>query len=102
MIAKDFLSDPDGDLLIKDGDFVIGESEEQHINDILVSHPGGWRQTPFLGVGISKFFNSPLNSGVLTSARKRIKLMLEMDNYKDIVIAMKDLFSINIKANRKK
>ena len=34
--VKDFLEDEDGDLLIKNGDLVIGYSDKQHIKDITI------------------------------------------------------------------
>lgn len=49
---QDYLLDDDGDLLIQDGDFVVGTSDNQHIRDILVSFQGEWKQFPLIGAGI--------------------------------------------------
>lgn len=32
------------DLLIRNGDFVIGESDEQHIMDTINAFPGWWKE----------------------------------------------------------
>jgi len=34
------------------GDFAIGESDNQHLYDIINSFPGWWKQFPQVGVGI--------------------------------------------------
>jgi hypothetical protein len=54
---QDILLD-DNDLLIANGDWVIDESTEQHIELLLNSEKGNWLQYPFFGVGISRYINS--------------------------------------------
>lgn len=49
---QDYLLDENGDLLIKDGDFVVGPSDDQHIEDIIQSFPGEWKQFPIIGCAI--------------------------------------------------
>lgn len=58
MKAQDIKLDSDGDLLIKDGDFVIGPSDEQHIKDILNSVPGWFKEFPLVGINPFQFLNS--------------------------------------------
>lgn len=41
-----------------DGDFDIMGSDQQHIEDILQSFNGDWKQFPMVGVGISSYLNS--------------------------------------------
>jgi len=56
MVFQDFLLDPNtGDLLIQNGDFVIGASDEQHIFDIITSFAGDFKQFPIVGVGIQQY-----------------------------------------------
>ena len=45
----DFKLDEDGDLAIENGDFVIHESSNQHIRDILASAAGYFKSAPKLG-----------------------------------------------------
>lgn len=54
--VKDILIDTaTGDLLIKDGDFVIGESTKQHMNDLMVSQKGNYKLDPLIGVALRDF-----------------------------------------------
>ena len=64
---------------IKDGDFVVGESEQHHIEDIIVSNKGEYRQHPLLGVGGLNFLNSSLS---IDDIRKQISVQLNYDNFK--------------------
>ncbi|PHN00636.1 hypothetical protein [Flavilitoribacter nigricans] len=80
-IAKDIKLDGVGDLLTKDGDFVIGESDQQHIDDILVSGKGNWREWPALGVEIHRSLNSTGQITNRVGLLRRIRLNLEFDNF---------------------
>ncbi|MEM8506229.1 MAG: oxidase [Bacteroidota bacterium] len=51
---NDILKDASGDLLVEDGDFVVGESDLQHQQDILLAHKGEFKESPELGVGIAE------------------------------------------------
>lgn len=52
---KDILLTADYDLLIKDGDFVIGESDVQHQQCLLLAEKGAYKQFPERGVGIMTY-----------------------------------------------
>lgn len=53
MPVTDFLLDETGDLAVSlDGDLVVGESDSQHLADLLVSVKGEWKQWPLVGVGL--------------------------------------------------
>ncbi|MFB6456580.1 hypothetical protein ACE38W_15015 [Chitinophaga sp. Hz27] len=67
------------DIVIRDGDFVIGESDEQHIMDTINGFPGWWKENPVDGVGISSYLNS---SGQEQSIARAIKLQLSSDGYR--------------------
>lgn len=51
-MAKDFLNDGDGDLLIKDGDLVIDDSGAQHEMDMFLTGRGEIREFPTIGIGL--------------------------------------------------
>lgn len=53
MKVFDLLLDDDLDLAVEGGDFVIGESTQQHQQLILWTEQGEWRDSPAVGVGIS-------------------------------------------------
>lgn len=66
------------DLQIRDGDFVIGESDEQHVADTINAFPGWWKEFPADGVGIFAYLNS---SGQEQALSRAIKLNLSSDGY---------------------
>lgn len=57
-MPKDILINPDGSPVIKNGDFVIGDSTEQHQRSLLKMHPGENKRFPMVGVGLSTFLES--------------------------------------------
>lgn len=90
--ANDFLQNSDNDILIKDGDFVIGASDEDHIVDIVNSNPGDWKEYIFCGVGIDSYLNS---SGAQLQLKKQILLQLAQDGYSSITVNFTDSNSSN-------
>lgn len=82
-MAKDILY-RDGDIAIKNGDFVLAEADDsqqeycQHAADILLDSPGQWYQSPLVGVGLSHAINGQ-NNPLLKS---NIIQQLRDDNFK--------------------
>lgn len=69
----------DGILAITDdGDFLLGDSDEQHIQDTINAFPGWWKENPGDGVGAMQYLNS---SGTEQSLTRAIKLQLQSDGY---------------------
>lgn len=77
--GKDILIDlgGDGDLLVRDGDFVIGDSDQQNIKLLLEADKGQIRFWPFLGAGIRRQLGGSLDG----AARREIQLNLQVDGY---------------------
>lgn len=75
----DFLININADLLIQNGDFVFGPSDEQHIQDTINAIPGWWKEFPIDGVAVITFLNSPGGGQELS---RKIKIELENDGYK--------------------
>lgn len=98
--TKDILLSPDGDLTFANGDFVVGESDEQHIQHILVAEKGDFREYPIVGVGLIRYLNSPNDSSTKTDLQLRIKKQLENDGYSVTDIAILDALNIDINAKR--
>jgi len=73
----DILLDDDLDLRIENGDFVIGPSDEQHIELLLRSAPGHWKKNPLIGANLAQDINGFFDG----EARKRIRLTLQADGY---------------------
>jgi hypothetical protein len=55
MEVKDYLSDESNDLIIRSGDFAIGESTEQHQKRLLLANKGAYKQHPTLGVALNTY-----------------------------------------------
>ena len=68
-----------GDLWIENGDFVLEKSDQVHIDHILISSKGQWRENPVIGVGLIQFLNSEIST---TDFKKKVRLQLEFDNMK--------------------
>ena len=48
-----------GDLLIQNGDFIISETSNREIYDIINDFPGYWKQYLNVGVGLPSYVGSP-------------------------------------------
>ncbi len=70
---KDILTDEDGDLLIKNGDIVIGYSDNQHQEDIILANKGEYKETPEIGVGIFQMLSDDNPMGVLIEIKKNLQ-----------------------------
>jgi hypothetical protein len=67
------------DLLFANGDFVIAESDTQHIVDTLNSFAGWWKEYPLDGVGIMGWTKSPAN---VQEINRKIYIEIGGDGYK--------------------
>jgi len=76
--AKDILLSAN-DLLFENGDFSIGNSDPQHIEDLIFENAGAYKQFPLVGVGIINYLNS---SGSQLILKRNIKTQLETDGYR--------------------
>jgi hypothetical protein len=92
------LGESDYNLQIMNGDFVIGESDQQNIQTILHAKAGQFYETPTIGVGII----SNLNSGVTaTRVKNLITKHLTADNFDVKSVDVDGDFKISIDAIRK-
>lgn len=78
--------DDDYDLLIRNGDFVIGVSDIQHCRHIISAHPGHYKQWPRIGVGII----DDLKSAMDASLTRRILIHLKADTYSPQNLKIRD------------
>lgn len=79
VFAQDFLlTSLQGDLMIKNGDFVIGISDEQHQRDIISNPSGWWHLSPYVGVGLIFYQDGNINTSTLASI---IMNQLSKDGY---------------------
>lgn len=59
---NDLLLDSNQNLLVVNGDFVIGNSLDQNQEDIINYFPGELKQFPAVGVGILKYYNGSIDN----------------------------------------
>jgi len=98
--AKDFLQDENEDEVIANGDYVLGDSDQAHINDILLSVPGSWREFPQCGVALESFQSS---AGQQQKIDKLINQQLQADGYVNVLtqyIQIGDKLAIAASAER--
>lgn len=74
----DFILDENYDLIIKDGDFYIGPSDQQHATLLLNTTVGSWNQFPLVGVGLQYYQAS---SGQATLLQRSIYVQFTTDGY---------------------
>ena len=88
-MRKDVLfGDEDGgyELLVKGGDFVIGNADIQNVRHIFTAHPGHYKQYPKIGIGIIDDINSTMDASLL----RKIQIHLKSDGYKSQNIKIRD------------
>jgi hypothetical protein len=78
MDAKDIQVVND-EVQIKNGDFYVNDSDQQHVEHILKANPGQFYQHPLIGVGVFRYTNASVNP---SAVKQRIKLHLKSDNYR--------------------
>lgn len=78
---QDFTTNQDGDLKIENGDFVIGRSNEQHQQHIILANKGEYKEFPELGVGIVSMLNDDNFTGILIDAKRNLEYDgMQIDN----------------------
>lgn len=83
----DILLDDDGDIAVSaDGDFKVGESDDQHIELLINTYPGNWKEFPTAGVGIRDYI---LSAGKTNILKRSINVQLAADGYRNINVALK-------------
>lgn len=94
-MANDFLVDDLGELIIEDGDFAVGCSDDQHIESILLMVPGEVRDFPLIGFAIQKYQHAPFTGSIIQRMKRDIRLHLESDNAKNIEISFDQTFDVS-------
>jgi hypothetical protein len=90
----DILLDEDNDLKIVNGDFVIGPSDMQHVEHILVAHPGEYKEHPQVGIGIERYLKS---TGQQQNLKREIRIQLAFDGYQNPDIELSENLKLKIK-----
>jgi hypothetical protein len=82
---KDLLTE-EGEISLVNGDFATGEADGQHIEDILLSAPGDYLNSPLTGVRIRSALNGPENS---LKIKQRIRTQLQADGFQIKALSVK-------------
>jgi len=82
-MAKDIILDEDNDLLFKNGDLVLGESEMQEVGLILQSNQGDFKQSPIIGSNLTTEIRGSENK-VKRERNLRIQMKLDGKNFDTI------------------
>ena len=86
------------DLEIKGGDFRIDEASQQNLTHILLSQKGSYKESPILGVGLTRYINSP-DSTARLRLENEIDKQLIFDNFNVTTLDVNDLKNIQIDGN---
>lgn len=86
------------DLEIENGDFRIDEASQQNLTHILLSQKGSFKEYPILGVGLTRYLNSP-DSTARLRLENEIDKQLIYDNFNVRTLDVNDLKNIKIDGN---
>lgn len=91
---KDILLTSEAEIMVQNGDFVIGEAIEQQQALLLIAHQGEFKSTPEVGVGISDL----LLGEELLEYRHKIRNQYMMDGLKINSLELYEIGSLKIDA----
>ena len=100
MKAFDLLLDDTYDLAIERGDFAAGESDAQHVELLMQTNQGEWRQDPVTGIGLSRFVQAPYGPAQAAQLSRTITIQLERDGYRVLEVDVLDLANATLNAER--
>lgn len=95
-MGKDIILDKDGDLKIEDGDFVIGNSDQQEIEALIMWKKGECKEFPLAGGNLAQLLKTREGQ---TAALREAKYQLNNDGFDINKIGIEN-FNINIDADR--
>lgn len=86
---NDLLLDKNGDLAIVDGDFIIGEADQQNVEALLLSNKGEFKEFPLVGFGAINYLKSNISE---IEFKRDLKLQLEYLEYSNPKIDLSEGF----------
>lgn len=82
-MRKDILIDDHGGVIFKDGDFMVGHSDQDHVASIFTSQKGEWKQWPLIGFGAIDYIKTQVTG---PEFKRDLKVQLQYDGYDSAVI----------------
>lgn len=79
----DILLDAENDLIIENGDLVLGESEMQEVGLILQTVQGEWKESPITGANLMREVRGDV-SGLRRERNLRIQMKLDGKDYDQV------------------
>lgn len=71
---QDILLDEEGDIIIENGDFKIGESTYQEVKSLLETPPGGLRENGYFGIDLANEIDEDGSINFKAELKKQLKL----------------------------
>lgn len=96
-MTQDITLDENDDLDVSKGDFDLNDSDNVHIEHILIASKGHYFEHPLLGVGLINEIHGSTNKQAL---KQTIRRQLTLDNYSVTAINIADSLEITIDATR--
>ncbi|HEX8576686.1 MAG TPA: oxidase [Flavobacterium sp.] len=82
-MRQDILRDENGGLTFANGDFATGQSDQQHVEDIIDLQPGEIKEFPQIGLGAINYIKRTITADEF---KRDLKIQLNMDGYANPVI----------------
>lgn len=86
---KDILLNEASELDIRNGDFVVGASEQQHVEAIFLTQKGEYKEFPLLGFGAENYLKSTVSQ---VQFKRDLKIQLAYDFFGDAKIDLSNGF----------
>ncbi|CAA0144715.1 conserved hypothetical protein [Tenacibaculum maritimum] len=75
---NDLLLDENGDLAIENGDFVVGKSDQQNVEAVVLSQKGEYKEFPLVGFGAINYLKSNVSK---VEFKRDLKIQLEYNGF---------------------
>lgn len=89
-MRQDILLNEGNEILIVGGDFVTGQSDQQHVKHIVEAFKGEYKSNPLVGFGVLGYLKR--DDKIESEFRRDLKIQLENDGYIDAEIDLSEGF----------
>lgn len=99
-MTTDILLDGNKEPALQAGDFILGLSEEQHLELMLLSNKGDWKGDALLGIGYFNELNGADTQNMRDALEKNIREQLQYDDWTIGSISLPNIYNISINASK--